>query len=205
MSLPKCHFCPYCHTECLRQTEKPGPLANFDDWWAEQNWIFIIRPYSYLGIMTQGGVCRSEAFRFSEAKAWSENSVPSSRKELNIWPTFAVLVLQYWASSCHYDHSYTGTPAVQCMPSWPYLKYSLTAPFASASTHVVWQFYNHLTHLAQRRPSQVFTRTKANPLQFIVHIWYNCTKVHTVYDMLEYKYHVAAVLSVVYFIVEVFD
>ena len=31
MSLPKCHFCPYCHTECLRQTEKPGPLANFDD------------------------------------------------------------------------------------------------------------------------------------------------------------------------------
>ena len=70
MSLPKCHFCPYCHTECLR--EKPGPLANFDDWWAIQNCIFIIRPYSYLGIMTQGGVCRSEAFRFSEAKAWSE-------------------------------------------------------------------------------------------------------------------------------------
>ena len=35
---------------------------------------------------------------------------------------------------------------------------------------------------------------------------YNCNKVHTVYDMLlEYNYHVAAVLSVVYFIIEVFD
>ena len=31
MSISKCHFCPYCHTECLREAEKPGPLANFDD------------------------------------------------------------------------------------------------------------------------------------------------------------------------------
>ena len=31
MSILKCHFCPYCHTECLREAEKPGPLANFDD------------------------------------------------------------------------------------------------------------------------------------------------------------------------------
>ena len=42
-------------------------------------------------------------FRFR----WSENSVPISQKELDIWPTFAVLVLQYWARSFHYDHSYT--------------------------------------------------------------------------------------------------
>ena len=68
MSILKCHFCPYCHTECLREAEKPGPLANFDDCWAEQNCVFIIRPYFYLGIMTQVGVCRSEAFRFSEAR-----------------------------------------------------------------------------------------------------------------------------------------
>ena len=44
---------------------------------------------------------------------WSENAVPISRKELDIWPTFVVLalVLRYWAHSFHHDHSYTCTVA----------------------------------------------------------------------------------------------